>query len=154
MKRIVIVLLGVLLLMLALAGSAGAKGSAPKATGNVAVSPEMEQMVGDVMCTTQAWITFDAHSAVGVEGERGYRPAKGTLYYHVDDCDTGLPLYELSFAVVGCTVSGKAASFTLDDGRRVDVVDGGEPYLHDTMSIVYPGGSVPHPLYAGNLQVH
>jgi hypothetical protein len=140
--------------LVAIVAVPAAAAPAPKATGCVAVSPEMTVQVDGVDRTVQNWMEFEAHAAVGTPGEKGYRAAKGGLYYYVADVDTGECLYEDYFEVVDAEVSGDTATFELDDGRRVSVTDGGEPWTYDSCTVWYGDAPVPHPLYAGNIQVH
>ena len=114
----------------------------------------------------QFWLEFDGHSAVGMPGTSGYKPAAGSVRYTLRDADDekkvvkwrggldmeGVPK-DTPFPMTDLVFDGKTARFDAF-GMRWTVVDGGDGYQHDKI-IVNDGfrTSEVKKLYAGNLWI-
>jgi hypothetical protein len=112
------------------------------------------------------WLEFDGHSAIGREGEPGYRPASGTMRYFLRDDDNGTKVLkwrggldmlgvpkDTPMPMTDIRFDGKTVHFDAY-GMQWTLIDGGKGYASDKV-IVNDGfrTSEIKRLYAGDLWI-
>ena len=147
--------------------TAAAENSRPALTGEVAYSEPVafDHDRNGTADEIQMWANFDVKPAVGKEGEPGYLPAEGTMRRYMKDINTGQPVIGFSMfsmlpdtpigdpvPVSDITLTGNTMSFFVGD-LRYQIIDGGQGYQHDRITVNDGLNDYPLTLFDGDLTI-